>query len=49
MLAWWMKFLPYIVVIWMAKRNAERFDFLKPGYSSVVPFRDEVISWSNAK
>lgn len=47
-MAGWTKFLPYFAVVWFAKRRSERFDFLKPGYNSVVPFKDEVISWKEA-
>lgn len=44
MLASWTRILPYFVVMWLTKRNAERFDII-PGFHCAVPFKDEVISW----
>lgn len=43
----WVRYLPYALVVWMAKRRLERFRMLGSNFVSVEPFRKEVISWQD--
>lgn len=44
MLARWTRILPHFVVVWIAKRYAERIEDV-PGLHSVNPYPNEILSW----
>jgi hypothetical protein len=46
MLAQWTRILPHFVVVWLAKRYAERIEAV-PGLVSANPYRNEILSWKN--
>lgn len=46
MLAGWTKLLPYFVVVWLIKRNAERTRVQSlPEFVSTTPYKGVVFSW----
>lgn len=45
MLARWTRYLPYAVVLWMAKRYAMRVDLIMPGHQVAQVYDREAISW----
>jgi hypothetical protein len=44
MLARWTRILPHFIVVWLAKRYAERVEAV-PGYYSSNPYQGEILSW----
>jgi hypothetical protein len=48
MLARWTRIMPYFIVVWFTKRNAERLEVV-PGYLSANPYRGEILSWRKGK
>jgi hypothetical protein len=48
MLAGWMKFMPYILVEWLAKTKCERIEAVD-GYVSSNPFKGIIFSWRKSK
>jgi hypothetical protein len=45
MFRWWVRYLPYALVVWMAKRRLERFPIPGTNLMSAEPFHQEVICW----
>jgi hypothetical protein len=43
MYRWWIRYLPYALVLRMARRDLERFN--QGGFAMVQPFRGEIIAW----
>lgn len=44
MLAKWTRVLPHFIVVWLAKRYAERIEAV-PGLHSANPYPNEILSW----
>lgn len=47
MMRLWLRYLPYALVVWLAKRNCERVDQF--GLAAVVIFPGELFSWEFPK
>lgn len=43
MLRWYVRFLPYALVVWLCRRHSERF--LIGGFQLTNPFKGEVVGW----
>lgn len=39
----WLRYMPFAIVVWLAKRNLERFR--KDGFVITQPFRGELVAW----